>query len=267
MKRSAYGPLVMVTMLAALAACTAAKPSRTALVSPSPSLSPPASASPPASPSPLPSPIPSPSALASPPASASPPAPAGAPPFSGSVQPVTTADLGASWHPGCPMGAAQLSALRISYWGFDGQAHSGTLVVASSVTTGVLKIFATLYDQRFPIRSMQPMAAFGGQDSVSMAADNTSGFNCRYAVAAGPPSWSAHAYGQAIDVNTVENPYLEGGTVTPTAGAAFVNRAVYRPGMAVPGGVLVNAFASAGWQWGGRWAATPDYQHFSLTGR
>jgi len=75
-----------------------------------------------------------------------------------------------------------------------------------------------------------------------------------------------HAYGEAIDVNTVQNPYIEGGTVEPAAGAAYLRRSHYRPGMAVPGGVLVRAFASVGWQWGGRWTATPDYQHFSATG-
>jgi hypothetical protein len=36
--------------------------------------------------------------------------------------------------------------------------------------------------------------------------------------------------------------------------------------MAVPGGVLVRAFAGVGWGWGGRWS-DPDYQHFSANGR
>jgi hypothetical protein len=110
---------------------------------------------------------------------------------------------------------------------------------------------------------MQPVDVYGGSDDASMAADNTSGFNCRYV--AGTTRWSAHAYGLAIDVNTVENPYLVAGSVLPPAGTAFLDRAVHRPGMAVPGGDLVTAFASVGWQWGGRWAS-PDYQHFSKTG-
>ncbi len=113
---------------------------------------------------------------------------------------------------------------------------------------------------------MVPVDAFQGSDPESMAADNTSGFNCRDAVAPGPPQWSVHAYGEAIDVNTVENPYLEGGSVQPAAGAAYLDRSVFRPGMAVDGGELVAAFASVGWQWGGRWADSPDYQHFSKTG-
>jgi hypothetical protein len=102
----------------------------------------------------------------------------------------------------------------------------------------------------------------------SMAADNTSGFNCRCAVTSGPPQWSMHAYGLAIDVNTIQNPYIElGSGVQPPAGAAYVDRSDIRPGMAYPGGILVSAFSSVGWGWGGNWADSPDYQHFSVNGR
>lgn len=160
--------------------------------------------------------------------------------------------------------------LHLSYWGFDNQAHVGTMVVNAAVVTDVFKVFSTLFAEHFPIQEMQPEDAYQGSDPASMVADNTSGFNCRNAVVppGQPPSWSVHAYGEAIDVNTVQNPYVEGGTVMPPGGAAYLNRADYRPGMAVPGGQLVAAFASVGWQWGGRWASTgtPDYQHFSLTG-
>jgi hypothetical protein len=75
-----------------------------------------------------------------------------------------------------------------------------------------------------------------------------------------------HAYGEAIDVNPVQNPYVEGGEVQPASGAAFLDRADVRPGMAEPAGELVRAFSAVGWYWGGRWSASPDYQHFSLTG-
>ena len=188
------------------------------------------------------------------------------PPFHASVLPVTTSELGRSWHPGCPVGAADLRTVRVSYWGFDGARHIGAIVVNRAVTGDVQVIFRALYRARFPIRSMVPTAAYGGSDDRSMAADNTSGFNCRYAVAPGPKRWSVHAYGEAIDVNTVENPYLEGGRVLPPAGAAFRDRSRVRPGMAVAGGTPVRAFASVGWLWGGRWTASPDWQHFSKTG-
>lgn len=188
------------------------------------------------------------------------------PPFEASVAPVTAAQLGRSWHPGCPVGPRDLRLVRVSYVGFDGRAHTGALVVHRIVKEDVQIIFRTLYELRFPIHRMEPIAKYGGSDPRSMAADNTSGFNCRYAVAAGPKRWSAHAYGEAIDVNTVENPYVQGTDVRPAAGRAYLDRSRYRKGMAIAGGVLARAFASVGWLWGGRWAASPDYQHFSRTG-
>ena len=37
--------------------------------------------------------------------------------------------------------------------------------------------------------------------------------------------------------------------------------------MTYPGGVLVLAFSSVGWGWGGNWAGSPDHPHFSVDGR
>ena len=166
----------------------------------------------------------------------------------------------------CPVTPPQLRLVRLRYWGFDGAAHEGALVVNAAVVPDVVAIFRRLYVQRFPIRRMEPIDAYRGSDDASMAADNTSAFNCRNAVAAGPRRWSVHALGEAIDVNPVENPYLEGGKVLPPAGAPFLDRRSLRPGMAGRAGALVRAFAASGWQWGGRWTSSPDYQHFSKTG-
>jgi hypothetical protein len=186
------------------------------------------------------------------------------PPFAAAVAAVSADDLRFSWRPGCPVPPSQLRAVRLSYWGFDGKRHTGRLVVNADATRAVVVVFRRLYRERFPIRRMRPVDAYRGSDDASMAADNSSAFNCRYAVAPGPKSWSVHAYGRAIDVNPVENPYLEGGRVLPPRGAHFVDRAPRRPGMAE--GSLVAAFASVGWGWGGRWSS-PDYQHFSANGR
>jgi hypothetical protein len=109
-----------------------------------------------------------------------------------------------------------------------------------------------------PIRTQAEFEDFETPD------DNSTGFSCRAAVSTDPtPSWSNHAYGRAIDVNPIENPYLNGGRIIPSLGAAFTDRGNVRPGMAVAGNPLVTAFASVGWQWG---ASFSDYQHFSTTG-
>ena len=186
-------------------------------------------------------------------------------PFVGTVQPVTARDLPYSYRAGCPVGPPQLRLVRLSYWGFDGKARVGSLVVRDRVARDVVTVFRRLYAARFPIRRLRKVDAYRGSDDASMAADNTSGFNCRFV--SGTRRWSEHAYGEAIDVNPVENPYLQGGRVRPPAGRRYLDRSRARPGMAVDGGVLVRAFESVGWKWGGRWSGSRDYQHFSTTGR
>jgi D-alanyl-D-alanine carboxypeptidase-like protein len=187
-------------------------------------------------------------------------------PFVATVAHVSRADLRWSWRPGCPVGPSQLRRIRLRYMGFDGKPHVGTIVVNANVTAQVTAVFRRLYAERFPIRSILPIDVFHGSDSASTAADNTSSFNCRFAVASGPKHWSMHAYGEAVDINTVENPYIQNGVVSPANAKAFADRTNIRPGMAVEHGVLVQAFARAGWSWGGRWSPSPDYQHFSTNG-
>jgi D-alanyl-D-alanine carboxypeptidase-like protein len=187
------------------------------------------------------------------------------PPFDAAVSPVGWDDLRHSYRAGCPVGPAELRTVRLTYWGFDGRRHAGRLVVHRRVTSDVVRVFRRLYETRFPIRRVVPVSRYRGSDDASMAADNTSAFNCRFV--SGTSRWSTHAYGLAIDVNPVENPYVFSGTARPPAGRRYLARAPYRPGMAVEGGVLVRAFESVGWKWGGRWRGSPDYQHFSTTGR
>ena len=188
-----------------------------------------------------------------------------APPFEHSISKVTSSNLPHSWRAGCPVGPAQLRRVRVLHWGFDGRVHRGTLDIHVSVATAVVRVFRRLYAARFPILRMRPVDAYRANDDRSMAADNTSAFNCRFV--SGTRRWSLHAYGRAIDVNPVENPYISGAGVQPPAGRAYLNRSRVRRGMAVTGGPLVRAFDAAGWGWGGRWAGSRDYQHFSTTGR
>jgi hypothetical protein len=184
--------------------------------------------------------------------------------FTAQVSKPRWAELRYSYRGGCPVGPSQLTTIQLSYWGFDGRTHVGKLVVHRRVTGDVVAVFRRLYAARFPIRRMLPVSRYRGSDDASMAADNTSGFNCRFVT--GTSRWSMHAYGLAIDVNPVENPYVSGGRVSPPAGRRYLDRA-RRPGMAVDGGVLVRAFASVGWRWGGHWRGSLDYQHFSTNGR
>jgi hypothetical protein len=192
------------------------------------------------------------------------------PPFSASVRVIPKAMRATmtptSWRPGCPVSLADLRLVSLAYIGFDGGAHRGRLIVNRDATTAIVGAFRSLYDARFPIRRMLPVDAYGGDDFRSIEADNTSSFNCRPAT--GSSHWSNHAYGRAIDVNPIENPYISGGSTSHRASVPYLNRSRVRPGMAVAGGVLVRAFAAQGWGWGGSWSgSTQDTQHFSYNGR
>jgi hypothetical protein len=183
------------------------------------------------------------------------------------IDPVTRQRMsGVSWHPGCPIGFADLRLLTVTHWGFDGEVHHGRLVVHRDSATAMLRVMRQLYRLRFPIRQMRLVDAYGADDHRSMAADNTSAFNCRF-VAGQPGVWSEHAYGHAIDVNPIENPYVTGsGYVSPPQGAPFAARGRHRQGMVHGHGAVVGAFASIEWEWAGDWSGTKDYQHFSATG-
>jgi D-alanyl-D-alanine carboxypeptidase len=173
---------------------------------------------------------------------------------------------GTSWRRGCPVALRDLRTLTVSYWGFDGRAYTGRLIVNETAARPLRFVFKTLYGARFPIRRMRPIDAYGGSDYRSIEADNTSAFNCRRAT--GSSSWSQHAYGLAVDVDPIENPYVESGRVYHDASRSYVRRTPVRPGMAVTGGTLVEAFRAVGWGWGGDWAGSvKDYQHFSSSGR
>lgn len=172
---------------------------------------------------------------------------------------VTASQLSSSWRPGCPVGPDQLRRVTLTHWGFDGALRTGELIVHADVAGQVAEAFGELFRLQFPIERMRPIEAYGGSDDASMADNNTSGFNCR--LVTGGTSWSWHAYGRAIDVNPVQNPYVRGSTILPPAGVAHLNRSPAQ-GRLVAGQGTVEAFTSRGWTWGGNWTSPRDYQHF-----
>ena len=189
--------------------------------------------------------------------------------FTGSVSPVPdrvrASMTGVSWRAGCPVALDDLALLEVDHVGFDGERHRGRLVVAASVADGVLDAFRALFEAGFPIERVQLVDAYGADDHRSMAANNTSAFNCR--VVPGTTRWSEHAYGTAVDVNPVQNPYVRADVVEPPAGAAYLDRTDVRLGMIVRPGPVLDAFAALGWSWGGEWSSAKDYQHLSASGR
>lgn len=179
--------------------------------------------------------------------------------------PVTAARLGSSHRPGCPTAVADLRLVSVTHWDLSGGTARGELVVHRDVVDDVVAVFGVLHAARFPLERMETVDRFGGDDARSMAANNTSGYNCR--ATTGGSGWSEHAYGRALDLNPVQNPYVRGASVEPAAGRAYLDRTQRHPGMVVAGDAVVQAFAAVGWEWGGDFRTLKDYQHFSQSGR
>lgn len=154
-----------------------------------------------------------------------------------------------------------LVCVQLSYWGFDGHIHQGSIIVHKALAQDILDIFAILYQQKFPIESMKLMDVFGGDDAASMAANNTSAYNYRK-VTGHPGIYSQHSYGRAIDINPFQNPYVKKGLILPLAAKSFVSRDNLSPGKITRDSLIYQAFTQRGWDWGGDWYDVQDYQHF-----
>ncbi len=174
------------------------------------------------------------------------------------------------WHPGCPVSPSQLRILTTRYYGFDHRAHVGQIVVNEAVTAPLAKVFRKLYAMRFPIREMSFDAMYGPHPNQN--GDVTASFECRDAVpspcsgGSATHTWSMHAYGEAVDVNPRENPYVGCGMTRDKTARSYMKRWDVRPGMVTPAIYRVT-FGSIGWGWGGLWSgSTKDYMHFSING-
>jgi D-alanyl-D-alanine carboxypeptidase len=193
---------------------------------------------------------------------------AAGPVFHGSISLLTYAQKqemrGSSWHKGCPVPLRDLRLLTLDYRGFGGTIRRGKLIVHKRPAWKIKRVFRDLFYAGFRIRRMVPIDRYGGDDRRSMDANNTSGFNCRFV--SGTSTWSQHAYGKAIDVNPIQNPWVNGSYVSPTAGAPYADRSRHAIGMIHAGDKVVRAFARANWKWGGYWIGAKDYMHFSRNG-
>lgn len=166
-----------------------------------------------------------------------------------------------TWHEGCPIPPEDLSVLRVSYRNFAGSRAEGVLIVNTKLAPELDEIFGELYKQKFPIERMEPVENFGGDDLKSMAANNTSAFNCRD-ITGKKGQFSNHSWGRAIDINPLTNPYVKGTQVLPEAGKAYLDRTQFHPGSILAGSAIVKLFERHGWTWGGAWRDRQDYQHF-----
>ena len=172
--------------------------------------------------------------------------------------------VGVTWNHDCPVHITELRLLRFSHWTFEDEVQEGSLVVAAEDASVIDGAMRAAFETKFPLESARPASDFGGDDDASMAANNTSAFNCRKVT--GGDSYSQHSYGNAVDINPVQNPYVRGTTVLPEAGKDYLVRDPSTPGLLVEDSPIVQHFLAAGWGWGGQWSSLKDYQHLSKSG-
>ena len=175
------------------------------------------------------------------------------------------------WHPGCPVSLSDLRVVTVPYVDFEGERRDGQIIVHRDVSGSVERVFRKLYALRFPIRHMRLDDLYGPRRAIPDDEDVTGSFQCRDSVPSpcvgGTASghWSNHAYGHAIDINPIENPYIGCGQVYDPRMRPYVDRSRLKKGMVTP--AVVRAFRSIGWGWGGDWSSgTKDYMHFSTNG-
>ena len=183
-------------------------------------------------------------------------------PPAATVRPVTVAELGPSWRPGCPVAPEQLRRVEVDYLGFDAKIHRGSLIVHEELAAEVVEIFEQLLRLRYPIEKMRTVDNYpGAEDELSMQDNNTSAFNCRGIP--GSSRWSDHAFGRAIDLNPLLNPAIhQSGLLEPKTAAPYLDRSRTVPGLLHAGDTAVRVFTDRGWQWGGEWQDPVDFQHF-----
>ncbi len=175
---------------------------------------------------------------------------------------------GNSWRNTCPVPLSNLRYLQINHWDFNGKTVSGEMIVHKDIATEVVYIFEELYNLHYPIRQMRLVSDFKANDWKSIDADNTSAFNCR-AVTGNKKKWSKHAYGKAIDLNPLENPYISKTGYISHKGSLKYRKRVHLYNTYSDHAILLKddkatqIFKKYGWKWGGDWKYSKDYQHFS----
>lgn len=157
--------------------------------------------------------------------------------------------------------------LTVLHYDFDDIVRGGEIVVHEGVSDDVSDFFKLAYELRFPIEKIVPICneRYRWEDELSMADNNTTGFN--YRTIMGTDQLSAHASGRAFDVNPRQNIYVRYDEKERII-ACYPNGATYDEharGTLTKDHELVRFMKKRGWIWGGDWEPSSgrvDYQHF-----
>ncbi|MGN1146361.1 MAG: M15 family metallopeptidase [Acetatifactor sp.] len=162
----------------------------------------------------------------------------------------------------------ELCYLHILHYNFDGEPTEGELICNKTIAQDLVEIFYELYCNEYRLEKVRLIDEYDGDDTASMEDNNTSCFN--YRTVPDSASISKHAYGLAVDVNPLYNPYITYGAdgreqVAPENGQAYADRSKSFPYKIDEDDLCYKLFTKHGFIWGGNWNSCKDYQHFQKT--
>ncbi|MDE7385674.1 MAG: M15 family metallopeptidase [Muribaculaceae bacterium] len=160
-----------------------------------------------------------------------------------------------------------LSYLVVSHYDFNHKACIGEIVCNKLIADSILNVLSELFASEYEIDKFRLIDYYNADDNLSMADNNSSSFNFREI--AGSDKLSQHAYGLAIDINPLYNPYVKSANqhqiIMPSEATPYVDRSVDFPHKLWENDICVQTFKKNGFTWGGDWTHAKDYQHFEKT--
>lgn len=173
---------------------------------------------------------------------------------------------GKSYKDNCTVPLSDLRYLHVLHVGFDGKSHEGEIICNKYIADDLLEIFEELYKAQYPIEKIRLVDEYDADDEKSMADNNSSSFNFRYI--SYTKKISKHGYGLAMDINTLYNPYVKTVkgklSIEPANAAAYVDRSKDFPYKIDKEDLAYKLFTEHGFEWGGAWKNSKDYQHFEV---
>ncbi len=173
---------------------------------------------------------------------------------------------GKSYKENCTVPREELRYLHILHVGFDNNTHEGELIVNKRIAEDVLDIFKELYKAGYQIEKVRLIDEYNAQDELSMRDNNSSAFNFRYISYS--TTLSKHAMGLAVDINTLYNPYIKQVdgrlNIEPANAVKYVDRNRQFPHKIDHDDLCYKLFTKHGFEWGGDWEDSKDYQHFEI---
>lgn len=173
---------------------------------------------------------------------------------------------GKSYKENCTVPREELRYLHILHVGFDNNTHEGELIVNKRIAEDVLDIFKELYKAGYQIEKVRLIDEYNAQDELSMRDNNSSAFNFRFISYS--TTLSKHAMGLAVDINTLYNPYIKQVdgrlNIEPANAVNYVDRNRQFPHKIDHDDLCYKLFTKHGFEWGGDWEDSKDYQHFEI---